>query len=256
MHVVSAAASSVVRVVCAPSRASLATGDYVHRIGYWDSATAYDGRVPSWHHRVRDAGHDMASIGKLHYRGAADDNGMSEVHHPICIVDGIGDTHGLLRRDKRVREVARELAEEAGRGWSPYTRYDTKVADATVRWLHERKDRRIRGNNPSNWVAGEVSRCSVRARLMGRGLALRCLRGGGEEPGTCGCAAEGGHRVAARRAQLAAALIAGEVLPFLLSGYANQFSTLRLAKPAKSSVLRVIKVKSFIVAIAAIWPSA
>ena len=43
---------------------------------------------------------------------------------------------------------------------------------------------------------------------------------------------------------------------YLLSGYANQFSTLRLAKPAKSPVLRVIKVKSFIFAIAAIWPSA
>ena len=54
--------------ICVPSRASLATGDYVHRIGYWDSAAAYDGRVPSWHHRVREAGHDMVSIGKLHYR--------------------------------------------------------------------------------------------------------------------------------------------------------------------------------------------
>ena len=127
--------------ICVPSRASLATGDYVHRIGYWDSAAAYDGRIPSWHHRVRKAGHDMVSIGKLHYRGADDDNGMSEVQHPIWIVDGIGDTHGLLRRDKRVREVARELATEAGRGWSPYTRYDVQVADATVRWLRERAER-------------------------------------------------------------------------------------------------------------------
>ena len=127
--------------ICVPSRASLATGDYVHRIGYWDSAAAYDGRVPSWHHRVRDAGHDMVSIGKLHYRGAGDDNGMSEVRHPIYIVDGIGDTHGLLRRDQRVREVARELATEAGRGKSPYTGFDMEVADATVRWLRERRDR-------------------------------------------------------------------------------------------------------------------
>ena len=127
--------------ICVPSRASLATGDYVHRIRYWDSAAAYDGRVPSWHHRVRDAGHDVVSIGKLHFRGADDDNGFSEVHHPIYVVDGVGDTHGLLRRDKRVRTVARELAEEAGRGSSSYTEFDIKVADATIGWLRERKDR-------------------------------------------------------------------------------------------------------------------
>ena len=127
--------------ICVPSRASLATGDYVHRIGYWDSAAAYDGRVPSWHHRARDAGHDTTAIGKLHFRSAGDDNGFSEAHHAMYIVDGIGDTHGLLRTDKRAREVARALAAEAGRGMSSYTRYDTRVADATVRWLRERKAR-------------------------------------------------------------------------------------------------------------------
>ena len=128
--------------ICVPSRASLATGDYVHRTGYWDSAAAYDGRIPSWHHRVREAGRDMVSIGKLHYRSPDDDNGFTEVQHPMYVVDGIGDTHGLLRKDKRVREVARELAREAGRGMSVYTRYDTRVADATVRWLRERGERR------------------------------------------------------------------------------------------------------------------
>ena len=131
--------------ICVPSRASLATGDYVHRTGYWDSAAAYDGRVPSWHHRVREAGHDMVSIGKLHYRSPDDDCGFTEVRLPMYIVDGIGDTHGLLRRHRRVREVARELAREAGRGMSVYTRYDTRVADATVRWLRERGERRDDG---------------------------------------------------------------------------------------------------------------
>ena len=134
--------------ICVPSRASLATGDYVHRTGYWDSAAAYDGRVPSWHHRVRAAGRDMVSIGKLHYRSPDDDCGFTDVQLPMYIVDGIGDTHGLLRRDRRVREVARELAREAGRGMSVYTRYDTRVADATVRWLRERGERR--GGKP--WV--------------------------------------------------------------------------------------------------------
>ena len=134
--------------ICVPSRASLATGDYVHRTGYWDSAAAYDGRVPSWHHRVRDAGHDAVSIGKLHFRSADDDCGFSEAHHPIFVVDGIGDVHGLLRTDERVRGVARELATEAGRGSSPYTRFDTKVADATVRWLRER----VRRGGGKPWV--------------------------------------------------------------------------------------------------------
>ena len=127
--------------ICVPSRASLATGDYVHRTGYWDSAAPYDGKVRSWHHRVRDAGHEVVSIGKLHFRGADDDNGFSEVRHPIYVVDGVGDLHGLLRTDKRVREVARGLAAEAGRGRSSYTRFDTRVADATVRWIRERSRR-------------------------------------------------------------------------------------------------------------------
>ena len=38
--------------VCVPTRASLATGRHVHQIGYWDNAIAYDGRVPSWGHRL------------------------------------------------------------------------------------------------------------------------------------------------------------------------------------------------------------
>ncbi len=127
--------------ICVPSRASLATGDYVHRTGYWDSAAPYDGKVRSWHHRVRDAGHEVVSIGKLHFRGAEDDNGFSEIHHPIYVVDGAGDLHGLLRTDKRVRAVARGLAAEAGRGRSSYTRFDTRVVDATVRWIRERSRR-------------------------------------------------------------------------------------------------------------------
>ena len=87
------------------------------------------------------AGHDVVSIGKLHFRSAEDDNGFSAVHHPIYVMDGIGDTHGLLRTKRQVRAVARELATEAGRGPSPYTRYDATVADATARWIRERASR-------------------------------------------------------------------------------------------------------------------
>jgi len=55
--------------VCVPARAAFAVGKYVHQIGYWDNADAYDGAVPSWHHLLRERGHEVVSIGKLHFRG-------------------------------------------------------------------------------------------------------------------------------------------------------------------------------------------
>src|SRR5688500_6407139 len=53
--------------ICVPARASLATGRYVHDIGYWDNAMGYDGRVPGWGARLQAAGVRVESIGKLHY---------------------------------------------------------------------------------------------------------------------------------------------------------------------------------------------
>ena len=43
--------------ICVPSRASFQTGRYVHDIRFWDNCIAYDGSVPSWAHRLREAGH-------------------------------------------------------------------------------------------------------------------------------------------------------------------------------------------------------
>ena len=52
--------------MCVPTRAAMACGDHVHRTGFWDSATAYDGSQRSWMHQLRDAGVPVTSIGKLH----------------------------------------------------------------------------------------------------------------------------------------------------------------------------------------------
>ena len=50
--------------LCCPARAAIATGRYPHQSGYWDNALAYDGRQPSWHLRLRDAGYTVTAIGK------------------------------------------------------------------------------------------------------------------------------------------------------------------------------------------------
>jgi choline-sulfatase len=128
--------------ICVPSRASLATGRYVHRIRFWDNGIAYDGSLPSWHHRLRDAGHDVTAIGKLHFRSAEDDNGFTQEIMPLHIVDGVGDPLDWLRDPLPIRKAALRLANDAGRGNSSYQDYDDKITTAAVDWLKARRQRR------------------------------------------------------------------------------------------------------------------
>ena len=81
-----------------PARASFATGRYVHDIGYWDNAIAYDGRIKSWGHRLQEAGILVESIGKLHYRREDDPMGFDRQHLPMHIKDGIGMIHMSVRK--------------------------------------------------------------------------------------------------------------------------------------------------------------
>lgn len=129
--------------ICVPARASLATGRYPHRIRFWDNAIAYDGSVPSWHHRLRAAGHEVVSIGKLHFRSADDDNGFSAEIMPLHINDGIGDPLGWLRDPLPVRKATLRLARDAGRGDSSYQEYDRKITDAAIDWLKARAEGKL-----------------------------------------------------------------------------------------------------------------
>ena len=123
--------------VCIPARASFAIGKYIHQIGFWDNADPYDGSIPSWHHRLREAGHRVVSIGKLHFRSDEDDCGFSESIVPMQVVEGKGDLLGLIRDDLPVRGAAYKMARMAGPGESPYTQYDREIAARAQIWLRE-----------------------------------------------------------------------------------------------------------------------
>ena len=123
--------------VCIPARASFATGKYIHQIGFWDNADPYDGSIPSWHHRLREAGHDVVSIGKLHFRSDDDDCGFSRSIIPMQVIEGKGDLLGLIRDDLPVRGAAYKMARMAGPGESPYTQYDREIARQAQTWLSE-----------------------------------------------------------------------------------------------------------------------
>lgn len=128
--------------VCIPARAGFAVGGYQHQIGFWDNADPYDGSTPSWHHRLRDRGHNVTSIGKLHFRSTEDDNGFSEEVIPMHVIEGKGDLMGLVReRTMPERKGAWKMAGMAGPGESIYTRYDRDIAECAQIWLREKAEK-------------------------------------------------------------------------------------------------------------------
>lgn len=145
--------------ICVPARAAFAVGKYVHQIGYWDNADAYEGAIPSWHHLLRERGHEVVSIGKLHFRGATvggkrDDHGFSQEIVPMHIIDGIGDVKGLVRENIPMRKGGEKMAKLAGPGESPYTVYDRDIASRAQVWLHEAAAKRKGRQGRADSAAG------------------------------------------------------------------------------------------------------
>ncbi len=122
--------------VCVPARAAFQSGFYVHQIRCWSNAEPYCGEPAGWGQRLIEDGRDVVSVGKLHFRSEADDNGFSREILPLHVKDGIGFAHGLLRKQSHVFDCA-SFAEAIGPGEDPYSDYDRRVAEAAVAWLAE-----------------------------------------------------------------------------------------------------------------------
>ena len=138
--------------ICVPARASFATGQYVHKIGYWDNAHPYEGGIRGWGHRLIEEGHRVESIGKLHYRSDEDADGFGRHHIPLNVVDGLGDVMSSLREDIPVRSSNREAIRSACGGESTYLDYDARIADEAGEWLADAARRKAAGDEKP-WVA-------------------------------------------------------------------------------------------------------
>jgi choline-sulfatase len=132
--------------ICVPSRASLATGRYVHEVGAWDNAAPYIGGIPSWGHRLTEQGHRVTTIGKLHYRQDEDDTGFPDKRLSMHVLDGTGDVFSLVRDNMPVRG-GRSKITEAGPGDSEYTRYDRAITKEAVQFLRNEAN-----NDDKPWV--------------------------------------------------------------------------------------------------------
>jgi choline-sulfatase len=124
--------------LCVPSRASFATGRYGHEVHSWCNGSGYTGAyAQSWGHRLTEQGHNVTTVGKLHYRAASDPTGFPDQRIAMNLHGGVGDVRGLLRGRMPVAHAMREHVTEAGAGESEYLRYDRAIAEQAVRWLKE-----------------------------------------------------------------------------------------------------------------------
>jgi choline-sulfatase len=126
--------------LCCPARAAIATGRYPHQTGFWDNAIAYDGSVPTWHHRLREQGHAVAAVGKLHYRSEKDDNGFTEEIEPMHLHDGKGAIKNLLRGydaepPKDDGSFWKLYMTRSGVGETHYQEYDRRITAKSIDWL-------------------------------------------------------------------------------------------------------------------------
>ena len=138
--------------LCCPARAAIATGRYPHQTGFWDNAIAYDGSVPSWHHRLREQGHTVTAVGKLHYRSEQDDNGFTEEIEPMHLHDGKGAIKNLLRGygaepPKDDGSFWKLYMTRSGVGETHYQEYDRRITAKSIAWLKQHG----RGNSKP-WV--------------------------------------------------------------------------------------------------------
>ena len=99
----------------------------------------YDGEVKGWGHRLQEEGMRVESIGKLHYLRDDLNTGFSEQHHPMHVMDGIGQVWGSVR-DPLPDERTAQMLTKIGPGESSYNNYDRLIADEACNWLKRAAD--------------------------------------------------------------------------------------------------------------------
>ncbi|MDP6350109.1 MAG: sulfatase-like hydrolase/transferase, partial [Chloroflexota bacterium] len=124
--------------LCVPSRASFMTGRHLYRTGVWDNTVPLASDLPTWAHRLNNAGYETVLCGKMHFIGRDQIHGFSKRIMPD--IHGEGGYHVNLPdwTKGQLAEplvVSDRLTKDTGPGDNVQQRYDDEATKRAVTYL-------------------------------------------------------------------------------------------------------------------------
>ncbi|MEM9349216.1 MAG: choline-sulfatase [Pseudomonadota bacterium] len=143
--------------LCAPSRFSFMSGQFISRIAAYDNASEFAASTPTFAHYLRTLGYQTCLSGKMHFVGPDQKHGFEDRVTTDIYPADFDWTPNWEEPDERIDKFYHNMSAvvEAGPAIATFqTDYDDEVGYATRRWLVDwARDRASDGARPFCLVA-------------------------------------------------------------------------------------------------------